>query len=81
MNQQKTDNMKENYTITQEHFDKISDLKNALEIYSDVIQSICDNDRDDAKWIGFELGKLHNDMRRDFISTMDLLYTINSQNS
>ena len=72
--------MKENYMITKEQFDEIRNLKSQLEIYSDILQSICEDDRNDAKWLGFQLGKLHNDMRRDFVSTMDLLYSINSQN-
>ena len=73
--------MKENYMITKEQFDEIRNLKSQLEIYSDILQSICEDDRNDAKWLGFQLGKFHNDIRRDFVSTMELLYSINSQNS
>ena len=71
--------MKEKYTITKEQFDEIRNLKNQIEIYADILKSICEDERDDIKWLGFQLGQLHSDMRRDFVSTIELLYSINSQ--
>jgi hypothetical protein len=72
--------MKDKYTITQDQLNEIRNLKTQIEIYADILKSICEDERNDVKWIGFKLGQLHNDIRRDFVSTIELLYSINSEN-
>jgi hypothetical protein len=72
--------MKDKYTITQDQLNEIRNLKNQIEIYADILKSICEDERNDIKWIGFQLGQLHNDIRRDFVSTIELLYSITSEN-
>jgi len=61
------------YKITQEQFMSLGHYNRMFEHYSDTIQHIISKGHDDDISLGFELGKLHSDIRDSFISMMQLM--------
>lgn len=72
--------MQKEYKITQSQFEEIYFLTNMLENFADNIKGICDCERDDLKWIGFELGKMHSSLRNRLFETNELYNNIKNQN-
>ena len=64
------------YTVTQDQFLSLGHYNRMFEHYSDMIMQICTKSYDDEISLGFELGKLHADMRDSYLSMMELLNDI-----
>lgn len=62
--------MKE-YLITQEQLEEINFFKRMFELNADLIQDLCNTENDSIK-IGFELGKIHSNLRNHFMEIMEL---------
>jgi hypothetical protein len=63
----------EHYTISREQFLSLGHYNRMFEHYSETIQDIITKGHDDDISLGFELGKLHSDIRDSFISMMQLM--------
>lgn len=62
--------MKE-YLITEEQLEKIEHFRRMFEVNAEIIQILCSEEKDDIVY-GFELGKVHSDLRQCFINMMEL---------
>ena len=65
-----------NYNITHDQFMSLGHYNRMFEHYSETIQDIISKGHDDDISLGFELGKLHSDIRDSFISMMQLMNDI-----
>ncbi len=65
----------ENYTITQDQFLSLKHYNRMFERYSGIIEDISSKGHDELS-LGFELGKLHGDIRDSFLSMAELLNDI-----
>lgn len=66
------------YLITQEQLEKIEHYKRMFDVNAEIIKVLCSEEKDDIVY-GFELGKIHSDMRQCFIDMMELENEIRSQ--
>ncbi len=66
------------YLITQEQVEEINYFKRMFEVNADLIQDLCNTETDSIK-IGFELGKIHSNLRNHFMEIMELEDKINNQ--
>ena len=64
------------YTLTQDQFLSLGHYNRMFEHYSDMIMQICTKSYDDEISLGFELGKLHADIRDSYLSMTELLNDI-----
>jgi len=65
-----------NYNITHDQFMSLGHYNRMFEHYSETIQRIISKGHDDDISLGFELGKLHSDIRDSFISMTELMDNI-----
>jgi len=65
----------EKYTITQDQFLSLKHYNRMFELYSGIIEDISSKGHDELS-LGFELGKLHGDIRDSFLSMAELLNNI-----
>ena len=59
------------YLITEEQLEKLEDFKRILNVNLEIISTLCSEEKDDIVY-GFELGKIHSELRQCFIDMMDL---------
>jgi hypothetical protein len=64
------------YTVTQDQFLSLGHYNRMFEHYSNMIMEICTKSYDDEISLGFELGKLHADMRDSYLSMTELMNDI-----
>ena len=64
------------YTLTQDQFLSLGHYNRMFEHYSNMIMEICTKSYDDEISLGFELGKLHADLRDSYLSMTELLNDI-----
>ena len=69
--------MKE-YKITQEQFEDIQHYKRMFELNAEYIQGLCSDEKPDIVY-GFELGKMHTNLRDCFSGMYDLEQNIRNQ--
>ena len=70
----------ENYHITKEQLEQIEHYKLMFELNAELIKELCDCEKDDIVY-GFELGKIHSNLRQCFINMMELESEIREQQS
>ena len=61
------------YKITREQFLSLGHFNHMFELYSNTLERICSKGYDDEISLGFELGKLHGDIRETYIAMMELM--------
>ena len=66
------------YYITSEQLEDILHYKNMFELEAERINTLCKCERDDIE-MGFELGKIHSQLRELFLSMIEFETTIQSQ--
>lgn len=59
------------YLITEEQLEKLGDFERMIEVNAEIIQVLCNEEKDDIVY-GFELGKIHSELRQCFIDMIDL---------
>ncbi len=59
------------YIITQEQLQDIEYFKRMFELNAELIQDLCSSEKDDVVY-GFELGKIHTNLRQHFAAMMEL---------
>jgi hypothetical protein len=59
------------YLITEEQLEKLEDFERMLDVNAEIIAVLCSEEKDDIVY-GFELGKVHSDLRQCYIDMMNL---------
>jgi len=59
------------YLITEKQLEKLEDFERMLDVNAEIISVLCSEEKDDIVY-GFELGKIHSDLRQCYIDMMDL---------
>lgn len=59
------------YLITEEQLEKLGDFERMIGGCAEIIQVLCSEEKDDIVY-GFELGKVHSDLRQCYIDMMNL---------
>ena len=70
--------MEKEYSITHEQLEQIEHFKNMFDTHADLIQDLCKNEKDDIVY-GFELGRIHSNLRDCFIDMKDLVESIKNR--
>ena len=71
--------MTKKYFITCEQLEEIEHYKNMFELYAEKIDALCQQEVADIT-VGFELGRLHYQLRETFINIMEFKTAIDIQN-
>ena len=70
--------MEQKYLITEDQLEQLEHYKRMFELNAELIQDLCSSERDDVVY-GFELGKIHSQLRNCFIKMMELESKIRNQ--
>lgn len=70
--------MKEKYYITQDQLESLILYRRGIEMSAERIANLCSSEKADMVY-GFELGKIHSQIRDSFCGILDLEYAIGQQ--